>query len=322
MNQPDSNDNITTISAQALIRLRRVADQLPLQSGRIRARQGGDYQSAFKGRGMEFVESRVYLPGDDIRNMDWRVTARTGTAHTKVFAEERERPVLIWLDLNDAMFFATRGAYKAVVATQAATLIAWSAAQRNDHLGALVFAGEEHIELKPRRGKAAVLDFIGQTCKHSAWQQRARAARDMDHAMLRLRKVARPGSMIFLFSDFRDFAGNTLNGAARSALINLARHNDVILVHHYDAMETDLPPPGRYRFSNGEHELELNSANQTLRQRYQQRFIEHQQALNKLCQQHRMYLLSLSTQDNVLQGLQQGLGLHAAQRHHHVQSQP
>lgn len=109
---PDTLNNeaegITWISSQSLIQLRHNASQLLLDSSRIHAKQGGAYLSSFKGRGMEFDESRIYQAGDDIRNMDWRVTARTGTAHTKVFCEERERPVLIWLDLNTSMTLSSQ----------------------------------------------------------------------------------------------------------------------------------------------------------------------------------------------------------------------
>ena len=154
-------EGITWISPQSLIKLRLHASQTMLNSSIIHAKQGGAYLSSFKGRGMEFDESRIYQAGDDIRNMDWRVTARTGEAHTKVFREERERPVLLWLDLNPSMMFATRNRFKSVIATELAALIAWGAAKNNDRLGGLIFSSDEHIEIKPRRGKAAVLDFIG-----------------------------------------------------------------------------------------------------------------------------------------------------------------
>lgn len=306
--QSTNTEGLTWVNATSLIRLRQQARMLPLSSGKIHARQGGAYLSSFKGRGMEFDESRIYLPGDDIRNMDWRVTARTGTAHTKVFQEERERPVLLWLDLNPSMFFATRGAYKSVVATQAATLLAWSATSHNDRLGALVFAGDQHIELRPRRGKTAVLDFIGRTCNHPAWHTGTSQARNMDQAMSRLRKVAHPGSLIFLLSDFRE-----MSEAAKSHLINIARHNDVVLIQIIDPIETALPESGIYRVSDGENDYRLNAANKKLRDHYLQRFQQHQQVLHKLCQQHRMYLLPLYTHENVLESLQRGLGLSATQ---------
>ena len=305
MNTDPRTDGITWISPQALIQLRHDAGKLPLQSGRIHARQGGAYLSSFKGRGMEFDESRLYMPGDDIRNMDWRVTARTGEPHTKVFREERERPVLIWLDLNASMFFATRGCFKAVAAARAAALLAWSTCAQSDRLGALIFAGNDHVELKPRRGKSAVLDLIGQTCKHPAWQQSHDArVRNTGLAMSRLRKVTRPGSLLFLISDFRG-----MDDQAESHLINVARHNDIVLIEVYDPIEAELPPPGSYRVSDGSNDLELNTADKKLRQEYRRRFDQRQSRLARLCRQHRMYLLRISTQDDVLSSLQQGLGI-------------
>ena len=308
MNTDKKTDGITWISQQSLIQLRHDAGKLPLHSSKVHARQGGAYMSSFKGRGMEFDESRLYMPGDDIRNMDWRVTARTGEPHTKVFREERERPVLIWLDLNRSMFFATRGCFKSVTAARAAALLAWSTSAHNDRLGSLIFAGNDHIELKPRRGKSAVLDLIGRTCKHPAWKNTHNiAASNTGHAMSRLRKVTRPGSLIFLISDFRD-----LDPQAESHLINVARHNDVVLIQVYDPIEVELPPAGSYKVSDGSNDLQLNTADKKLRQQYRQRFDQRQAGLAKLCRQHRMYLLPISTQDDVLSSLQQGLGIPAS----------
>jgi len=305
LNTDPKTEGITWISPQSLIKLRHDAGKLPLHSSRIHARQGGAYMSSFKGRGMEFDESRLYLPGDDIRNMDWRVTARTGEAHTKVYREERERPVLIWLDLNASMFFATRGCFKAVAASKVAALLAWSTNAHNDRLGALIFSGNDHVELKPRRGKSAVLDLIGKTCRHPAWNKTSQAeTRNTSHALSRLRKVTRPGSLIFLVSDFRE-----MDEQAETHLINIARHNDVVLIQIYDPIEAELPPAGSYKVSDGNNELQLNTADRKLRLQYRQRFEERQGRLVKLCRQHRMYLLSVSTQNDVLASLQQGLGI-------------
>ena len=299
-------EGITWISPQSLIQLRLLAAKLPLNSSKIHARQGGAYLSSFKGRGMEFDESRMYLPGDDIRSMDWKVTARTNQPHTKVFREERERPVLLWLDLNPSMFFATRGAFKSVVATQAASLLAWSTVSGNDRLGALVFAGDQHVEIRPKRGKAAALDFIRHTCAHPAWDKTAEAhqARNMNLAASRLRKVAKPGGLIFLISDFRE-----MDEQARSHIINLSRHNNLVLLHIFDPFETALPVSGQYKVSDGMNEVSLNTANKKLRSAYHSRFETHQQELIKLCRQHRIHWIPISTEDDVLESLQKGMGI-------------
>ena len=304
-NKDQQAEGITWISPQSLIQLRLLATKLPLNNSKIHARQGGAYLSSFKGRGMEFDESRMYLPGDDIRSMDWKVTARTNQPHTKVFREERERPVLIWLDLNPSMFFATRGAFKSVVATQAASLLAWSTVSSNDRLGALIFAGDQHTEIRPKRGKAAALDFIRRNCAHPAWDNNKQPqARNMNLAASRLRKVTKPGSLIFLISDFRE-----MDDQARSHIINLSRHNNLVLLHIFDPFEVALPNSGQYKVSDGINDVSINTANKKLRSTYQSRFAKHQQKLIKLCQQHRIHWVPISTEDDVLESLQKGLGI-------------
>jgi len=303
-NTDKQGEGITWISPQSLIQLRLQANQISLDKSKIHAKQGGAYLSSFKGRGMEFDESRIYQAGDDIRNIDWRVTARTGTAHTKVFREERERPVLLWLDLNASMMFATRNKYKAVIASEVASLIAWSAAKNNDRIGGLIFSAGEHTEIKPRRGKAAVLDFIGRCTKHKAWHQPNHSADpDSTSAISRLRSVAHPGSLIFMISDFRDMDDKAL---ARTA--NIARHNDIIMIKISDPIEINLPESGSYKLTDGTKELQIQTASKHVRDKYHQRYLSHTQQLEQFCRQHRIHLIHLSTHDNALEKLKTGLG--------------
>ena len=125
--------------------------------------------------------------------------------------------------------------------------------------------------------------------------------------MSRLRKVTRPGSLVFLISDFRD-----IDEQAESHLINVARHNDVVLIQVYDPVEAELPPAGSYKVSDGSNDLQLNTGDRRLRQTYRQRFEQRQTRLAKLCRQHRMFLLPVSTAEDVLTALQQGLGIPAS----------
>ena len=159
-----------SVNIPALVRLSDAGRNLPLKTNHALALQGGNYASPFKGRGMEYDESRLYQPGDDIRNLDWRVTARSGRPYTKLFREERERPVYLWVDYRATMFFATRGSYKAVRAAEMASILAWSANNQGDRVGGIVFSDEVHNELKPRRGKAAVLQLINSLVNHPSWE--------------------------------------------------------------------------------------------------------------------------------------------------------
>lgn len=306
-----TTDHPARITPAALIALARAGEQLPLRSVNIRAMQSGLYVSPFKGRGMEFDETRLYQPGDDIRGMDWKVTARTGKPHTKLFREERERPVLLGVDLRRSMFFATRGAFKSVVAARAAALLAWSTVAHGDRIGGLLFGETAHRELPPKTGKTGVLRLIQHLCHHPAWNNETPAANTetgnsdlLGHALLRLLNVARPGSLIFLLSDFRG-----LGEQAESWLNRLARHNDVVLIHISDPLEIELPPPGRYRLSNGARDFNIDTGDNRYREIYQRRGREHIHRLQQLCKRNRMFFLPLGTPDNVVHTLQTGLGL-------------
>ncbi len=300
-------EGITWISAQSLIQLRLQANQLSLNKSKIHAKQGGAYLSSFKGRGMEFDESRIYQAGDDIRNIDWRVTARTGTTHTKIFREERERPTLLWLDLNQSMMFATRNKFKAVIATEIATLIAWSAAKNNDRVGGLIFSANDHLELKPRRGKTAALDFIGRVTKHSAWATddnvHSDINRNMSSAVSRLRKVTHPGSLIFMISDFRDMDKKTF-----SHIANIAKHNDIILIKISDPIEEELPTSGSYKLTDGVNTLQIQTSRKKIRREYHQRYADNNAQLEKFCRQHRIHFMQISTAENHLGKLSDNLG--------------
>lgn len=307
-----SDDGIVRVSLPSLIALRHRAESLPLRPGRILAAGAGNYHSPFKGRGMEFDEVRPYMQGDDARTLDWRVTARTGRPHTKLFREERERTVLVWVDLRNPMFFATQGAFKAVRAAQTAALLGWSAAAQGDRIGGLIFSESAHIELRPRRGKTALLHMLSKLAEHPNWSQREHRSNpdasgdELNQALMRLRRVAQPGSLICLLSDF-----SGLNEQAITHLRQLARHSDVVLGAINDPLEAELPPPGYYRVGDGERLLSVMTSDKQLRERYRQQFQNQQTTLQQLCKQHGMAWLPLVTADDPLRALQRGLGVRA-----------
>jgi len=300
-------DDIARISQSTLIGLNRDARQLPLHSASIRAQFNGQYLSKFKGRGMEFDESRPYQSGDDIRSIDWKVTARTSKTHTKVFREERERPVLLWVDYRQPMFFGTQQHFKSVLAAKIAALLAWSTSHHGDRLGGLIFSETSHIELRPSRGKAASLHFIKQLAQHAAWDgtenQESQQITATD-ALGRLQHVSKPGSLIFLISDFRN-----MDDTGWTRLSKLSRNSDILLISIHDPLEQQLPPAGHYKITDGENELTLNTFNKKYRSEYQQRFLSHQTELQNISQKMGMHYLDISTEDNCLATLQQKLGI-------------
>ncbi len=303
----DPADDIVRVSQATLIGLAHDARGLPLISNSVKAQTAGGHLSSFRGRGMEYHESRLYQPGDDIRAIDWRVTARSGDTHTKIYREERERPVLVWLDLTRSMHFATQNCFKSVLAAKLAALLAWSSVQHGDRLGYLIFSDRQHSEFRPARGQRAVLNFIRQLVNHSAWDEGLAAPRDPLaglRALTRLRQVTRPGSLVILLSDF-----GFVDDGCRAQLTQLARHNDVLMIHVHDPFERSLPAAGAYRVTDGNASVEIDADNERTRRRYRQRYAQHIERLERLCNELGLFLIDISTADDMLVELRHGLGL-------------
>lgn len=294
------DDEVVRVSLAGLIRLNQAAANLTLHPVGVRATQSGNYISSFKGRGMEFDETRPYTPGDDIRNLDWRVTARTGRTHTKLFREERERPVFLAVDARAPMFFATRGVFKSVMAARLAAVVAWSAQRHGDRVGGQIFSELDSHELRPEHGRRAVLHFLQKLTElRRAEGMPGQASIGLEEALARLSRHVRPGSLVFVFSDFRN-----LTPAGESSLIHLRRHCDVVLVFIADVLERKLPISGRYRFTDGASELSLE-ATPAVAEIYQRRFTERRDALAALARRHAMRFIECSTTDDPLTVLQQ-----------------
>ncbi len=294
-----------SVTQAGLIRLNGPARAIALDVLRVNSLQTGAYVSRFRGRGMEFDESRPYQPGDDPRSIDWRVTARSATAYTKLFREERERPVLVVVDLRANMHFATRGCFKSVNASRAAALLAWAAHHRGDRLGGLIFGDTTHRELKPRLGRRAALRYVHKLAEHPDWTKRgvAEGVEPLTQAMSSLRRVARPGSLVVIISDFIGFSR-----AAQSYLSSVARHNEVLAVFISDPLEQKLPPPGRYRIVSPDSEIAIDTFARAARREYEGEFTERSQALETFCHRYGVHLMSMSTHDDPVTSLQAALG--------------
>lgn len=295
-----------SVSQAGLIRLAAPARAIALNALRVNSLQTGAYVSRFRGRGMEFDESRPYQPGDDPRSIDWRVTARSTTAYTKLFREERERPVLVAVDLRSNMHFATQGCFKSVNASRAAALLSWAAHHRGDRLGGLIFGDTTHRELKPRLGRRAALRFVHELAEHPDWVRRdAKPATGdpLTQAMSALRRVTRPGSLVVVISDFVGFTR-----AAQSYLSSVARHNEVLAVFLNDPLERQLPPPGRYRLVSPRDELAIDTYAAPARRDYEHAFEERLAELEKFCQRYGVHLMPMSSDDDPVSTLQTALG--------------
>ncbi|PID46405.1 MAG: DUF58 domain-containing protein [Proteobacteria bacterium] len=273
------------------------AARLLMRKGHYRkaSKQSGNHQVRQLGRGMEFAESRPYSPGDDIRSMDWKVTARTGEPHTKLFEEERERPVLLWCDLRLAMFFATRGQFKSVVLTELAALLSWKSWLSGDRVGAVVISASSHHEMRPARSKSKVLQLLQYLADASMHPPAVdtESSVTLADSWKRLRRVLSPGSQAILLSDFRG-----LDDDAERQLRRLARHTDLTLIAITDPFEHQLPERTQLKVSNGLQFLRLNTAQSVVRNDYRNKHLNHAKKLQQLATQCHARLIDISTSDD------------------------
>lgn len=297
----DDPDSVIRPTLDELIRMNHPAKGVALARSTARALQSGQYFSAFKGRGMEFDEARPYAHGDDIRSLDWRVTARTGKVHTKLFREERERPVFLSIDLRSSMFFATRGMYKSALASRIASLVAWSACHHGDRIGGQVFSESGAQAFKPKDGHTAVLRIL-KTLAERAQQRdsRGRESDALDRALSEIHRDIKPGSLVFVISDFRG-----LGPAGTSSLGRLAKQNTVVLIMLSDPLESELPT-GIHRFGTPTDDRMI-LGDEKSRRLHLERFQRREDELRKLAQGHKMRFVSAWTNEEPIRILQRAI---------------
>ncbi|GGC81396.1 DUF58 domain-containing protein [Chelatococcus reniformis] len=262
-------------------------------SGTVRTHHHGGYKSAFRGRGMEFDEVRAYQPGDDIRTIDWRVTARTGRTHTKLFQEERERPVLILLDVRASMRFGTRDTFKSVLAARAAAVLTWVSVDNGDRVGGVILAPSRIRSHRPERSQGRILGFIKAMADATADRfgtEPAAPEPTLADALVRMRRAARPGTLVFVISDFRD-----LDTATARELGRLSLQAQVSNLFVYDRLEAAMPGRGRYRLSDGADVAVLDGDSKAARDAYAQHLAGRRGAVELLSRQRGMLFVPLQT---------------------------
>ena len=257
----------THVALDELIALSALAHGASLaRRRRTVALRSGTSGSRWRGRGVDFRESRIYQPGDEIRHMDWRVTARSGKPHTKLFEEEREQGLLLASDLNPSMRFGTRVRFKSVQAARAAALMAWMAGAAGDRVGALGFGGGVDGEVKPAGGRRGVLRALRALRDWDAAVEPTRQE-PLSRALARIRRLLRPGMRLVLLSD-----GFSADAEAATLLPQLAARHEITLVLLRDALELAPPPPGRYALHLGASRRILDFSDPRVRGSWTERF--------------------------------------------------
>lgn len=293
--------NGTALGLPELLWYQRYTKVLDLTPGMaIQSKLAGTYLAKSKGRGMEFDEVRHYQNGDDVRTIDWRVTARTGKVHTKLFREEKERPVFILTDVGHSMRFGSNLLFKSVQAAHLAALIAWHVKQRGDKLGGLVFNQHQHIELKPQSRSHGVLRYF-----HALTEVHGATAGNrgltLNDALSQLRRLVRPGSLVYILSDFNDFNDDGLRHIRA-----IRQHNEVSCCPITDPLDLTLPSGshGLAAVTDGHNTGYIELGSDTLKQRYARQQHSAQQQLKHHISQLGCKWLPVSAAEPVLSQLE------------------
>jgi len=248
-----------------LISLSSLAREFRLEShsNKLSMTDGG-YRSTRRGRGMEFSEVRPYQAGDDVRNIDWRVTARTQETYTKLFQEEKERPVYLLVDQRPSMFFGSQLQFKSTLAAELSAFIAWCATANGDRLGALIFSSDKQADLRAKQGKRAVVHFLQALTEanHALSSPVENSQHTMSTMLDELQRVSPSGSLVYVISDFHD-----MNDDCRRALSRLGKKCDLEFLHIVDPIESTLPNCD-FQFANLDSKILIRKGDKKARQQY------------------------------------------------------
>ena len=269
----------------------------------------GRHASKLRGRGLNFEELRNYLPGDDTRNIDWKVTARTRTPYVRVYTEEKDRTVWLLIDQRVSMFFGSKKRMKSVVAAEVAAISAWRVLSVGDRVGALIFDDSDISVIPPHRSRERVMQILKQVVRKnhalSSDSGLKPNAGKLNEALKQVGHMARHDCLVCLITD-----GSGINPDTRKLVTHIAEHNDVLTAFIFDPLEKNIPAAGRLRFADGENQVEDDTSDKKLRTAFQSDFEQRLEQMHVASRRYSIPLLPLDTDRPVPEQLRELLGHH------------
>lgn len=300
----DAESGTTRPRLDELLELRHQAHTLGIASHHlVNSAFSGVYASVFRGQGLNFEEVREYREGDDIRNMDWKVTARTNKPHLKVYREERERSVVLCIDRGPHMYFGTRNTFKSVQAARAAALLGWAANSKNDRVGGLLFgdadSGMQHF--RPTKDRRAVWRLLNEMANPSYRAQRSIDCLDL--VLQRAERGSGTGALIFVIADY-----NREVQCLEKSFGQLCQQHSVVVIPIDDPADRELPAMGHvlFRDANGDM-VEIDTDDPAGRRAYGQHWQERRDTLARLTNRLGIAMIPISTDEDVHRALMAGL---------------
>ena len=267
----------------------------------------GRYASRLRGRGLNFEELRRYHPGDDIRTMDWKVTARTRSPHVRVYTEEKDRAVLLLVDQRQNMFFGSRDRLKSVTAAELAALAAWRALDVGDRIGAIVFNDEEVVEIKPQRSRRTVMEILGHVVRQnhalSADSTVSMNPDQLNTVLAKARVLAPHDALVVLITD-----GFGVDEQTQRFTAGLVEHNDVLTLLVHDPSRLD-PSGVRLTISDGSRQMDLDLTDSSVSEKLAADFRAEQEALTRNLRRLSAPLLMISNDGDVVGQVRRLLGV-------------
>ncbi len=288
-------EDVTRVALAELVQLKNTVKGVRRPRGQsVKTPLAGGNQARALGRGLDFSEVREYQPGDDVRNIDWKVTARSGRAHTKIFHEERERPFLLAIDMRASMKFATRVAFKSVIAARLAAMLAWAASSQRDRVGGIVFNDAQIREVKPAAGSRGVTRLLNAMVSLQQSGEPSNRAHVFEDIFQHLQRTAHTGSSIVLLSDF--YGCDTGNN---KAAVQMLEHNHAVACRIYDPLEKTLPPPALYTITDGVSKGVVDTSARQTRAAYEALFEARSQAMQQLFSMRTSHYAECATNDSL-----------------------
>ncbi len=280
-----------TASLDELMAQRRNVRYLQVRNRLDTSIQAGDVKSAFKGRGIEMEEIREYAFGDDVRDIDWRVTARKNVPYTKVYTEERDREIYVLLDLSSSMFFGTRKELKSVTASKIAALLGWLAQENKDRFGAVIFDGKTALQFKPQQNMAQLLAIFKKISEISRNGGAVKTEpKAMRKTLQKLIKGLKSRATVFVVSDFATFGDEE-----KEAMAVLARKTKVFCIDVYDMLEKQAPTPGEYMIENNGETLIFDTRSKSFDDEYVKFFANKRMKMQDFCKKFDCHWLEVRT---------------------------
>lgn len=299
MKPKKKNDNSNVfLTLEHLLKFELISSIINFGAGKQKSNSvlSGRYASRFRGRGLDFEESRPYVLGDDIRNIDWSVTAKTGKTHTKVFTEEKEKPAFIFVDQSATMGFGSQNKTKAVVAGELASILAHKIKKGGDRVGGMVYSGANYDVITPKRDPRNIIYFLQKIvdANQSIYESHeVHFENSLTEIIAKINNIVTHDFVVYIISDFHRY-----NPSVLQYLSQLSLHNDLVLIKVFDILEEQIPDE-KFTVTNKTHQINIDGKNKALKEMLNKSFKNDYKNFETELEKYQINIFKINTTDPI-----------------------